>query len=64
MNVRIGQKVVRTPETIRVMSDKLKLESRPMRGKVTYIHPDGRFHVVEFDSPCGPIRECFAGVMA
>lgn len=33
-------------------------EAQLMRGRVVYIHPAGRFHVVEFEKG---IRECFAG---
>lgn len=62
--MRVGQKVVRVPLTIQVMVDKprLRLEIRPMRGTVVYVHPKGRYHTVEFETPGGPIRESFAGV--
>lgn len=62
--MKLGQFVVRVPLTIQMWVDKprLHLESRPMRGRVVYIHPRRHFHVVEFDSPCGPIRESFLGV--
>ncbi len=35
-----------------------------MRGKVVYVHPAGRFHVVEFETRGGVIRECFRGAGA
>lgn len=39
-----------------------KKESRsPMKGKVIYIHPQGRYHVVEFELRGGKVRECFKG---
>ena len=34
----------------------------PMTGRVVYIHPLGRFHVVAFETRGGTIRESFAGV--
>lgn len=61
--MRIGQKVVRIPETF-YMGD-LKghqAEKRATSGKVAYIHPEGRYHMVEFETPGGIIRECFLGV--
>ena len=63
MKVKVGQVVTRTPQTIQALSDKpgFHLESRPMRGRVVYVHPKDRFHVVEFMTPGGPIRESFAG---
>lgn len=62
--MKLGQFVVRVPLTIQMWVDKprLHLESRPMRGRVVYIHPRGRYHTVEFESPLGPIRESFLGL--
>jgi hypothetical protein len=40
----------------------IRSERRPMSGRVVYIHPLGRFHLVEFDTPGGPVRETFLGV--
>lgn len=31
------------------------------RGKVVYIHPESRFHVVEFEFGGGKFREAFPG---
>lgn len=36
---------------------------RVIEGNVVYIHPKGRFHVVEFTTRGGAIRESFAGIM-
>lgn len=36
-------------------------DKTPMEGKVIYIHPEGRYHIVEFDTRGGKIRECFLG---
>lgn len=33
-----------------------------MTGRVVWIHPEGRFHVVEFLLGGGIVRECFKGV--
>lgn len=33
-----------------------------MTGRVVWLHPQGRFHVVEFQFGGGNIRECFKGV--
>lgn len=54
--VKVGDRVVRRPSSF---SDSMEKSAGPMRGKVVYVHPRGRFHVVEFDRG---IREAFAGV--
>lgn len=61
--MKIGDKVKRTPATFgaeQIVGDKrVKL---PVEGRVVYIHPEGRFHVVEFPMPKGrSIREAFTG---
>lgn len=61
--VQIGDSVVRKPETFAEFDWKVRKSRHvPMRGKVVYIHPKGRFHTVEFTTPGGPIRESFQGV--
>lgn len=64
--MKLGDKVVRLPVTIDhpVMTDRgaIRSERSPMKGRVVYIHPLGRFHLVEFDTPGGPVREAFFGV--
>lgn len=35
---------------------------RPMRGRVDYIHPRGRFHIVAFEVRGKTIKETFQGV--
>ena len=42
-------------------NDKPKKERKPFTGKVTYIHPLRRYHVVSFRVRGGVIRESFAG---
>ena len=54
--VRIGDVVQRRPVSF---SDGDAKNARTMRGTVVYVHPTGRFHVVEFEKG---VRESFAGV--
>lgn len=65
--VQIGQKVTRIPKTIGVLDEEknfsYKLNAKPLRGTVVYVHPKNRFHVVEFENARGDkIRETFEGV--
>ena len=61
--VQIGDKVVRNPVSFSRYDEKLKKHiSGPMRGKVVYVHKEGRYHTVEFMTAGGPIRESFQGV--
>ena len=61
--VQIGDTVVRKPETFDRYDEKLrKYDKAPMRGKVVYVHPEGRYHTVEFMTAGGPVRESFQGV--
>ena len=62
--MKLGQAVIRTPESFidptRGKDDPLR---RPMKGVVVYIHPQGRYHTVEFELLTGgKIRESFQGV--
>ena len=61
--VKLGDRVVRTPVTIQeyapMNSRRFLLKS--MTGTVIYIHPKGRYHTVEFQIRCGPVRENFHG---
>lgn len=62
--VQIGDTVVRKPETFDRYDEKLRKydKAAPMRGKVVYVHPKGRYHTVEFMTAGGPVRESFQGV--
>ncbi len=53
--VRVGDTVTRCPVSFSDTEDK---QSGPLKGKVVYVHPEGRFHVVEFGSG---VREGFPG---
>lgn len=59
--MKLGEKVVRMPETFRDYGEESRTP-RAVAGRVTYIHPKGRFHMVEFETPGGALRECFLGV--
>lgn len=60
--MEIGDKVTRTPITF---TDPYKEKGGeryvPMTGKVVYIHPEGRYHTVEFDLHGQKVRESFKG---
>ena len=59
--MKLREKVVRMPETVRDYGEERRTP-RAVAGRVTYIHPKGRFHMVEFETPGGALRECFLGV--
>lgn len=59
--MKIGQKVRRVPLSLTQTADNGKQEHRPMTGKVVYIHPEGRYHMVAFEMRVGIVRECFEG---
>lgn len=59
--MKIGQKVRRMPLSLTQTADNGKQEHRPMTGKVVYIHPEGRYHMVAFEMRGGIVRECFGG---
>ena len=48
--MKLGEKVVRMPETFRDYGEESRTP-RAVAGRVTYIHPKGRFHMVEFETP-------------
>lgn len=61
--VHMGDAVMRVPVTFGNDLEDRKNARRPMKGKVVYIHPRGRYHTVEFETALfGPIRESFFGV--
>lgn len=57
--IHIGDIVIRRPNIFAFKED--KDGGAPMQGKVVYIHPRGRFHVVEFGVGSEAVRESFAG---
>ena len=60
--VRVGQKVLRHPAVLLQENGEGNLSRLPIPGCVAYIHPEGRYHMVEFTFSGGTIRECFLGV--
>ena len=48
--MKLGQKVRRTPLSLFQEMNDGKQGRRPMIGKVVYIHPEGRYHLVEFET--------------
>jgi hypothetical protein len=69
--VNVGDKVSRSPVTFSPDRDELLLkktasmdsfhEAWQITGTVVYVHPQGRYHIVEFDMPGGKVREAFMG---
>lgn len=57
--VRVGDTVWEHPTNC-VNRDGV-VERRPLKGRITYIHPRKRFYVVTFETAGGPIREAFWG---
>lgn len=57
--VQVGDIVIRKPITF---ADKDSKNAGPMRGRVVWVHPLGRFHVVEFGEGRRAVRESFMGV--
>ena len=58
--MKIGDKVQRRPVTFGGLEGKNGLR-QGFTGEVVYIHPEGRYHMVEFPVRSGKIRECFSG---
>ena len=59
--VQLGERVRRRPKTFTCYIG--KRATRAMEGRVVFVHSEGRFHVVEFQTLGGPVRESFAGIM-
>ena len=47
--MKLGEKVMRRPVTFRGPEEE-EAPPRAMAGRVAYIHPKGRFHMVEFEA--------------
>ena len=54
--MRVGDKVLRCPETFFERENDGKSPKRPIKGVVVYVHPQGRYHTVEFDLLGGKVR--------
>ena len=65
--LRLGELVWRVPDTFgpdfyRSKEGGNMAKRKPICGVVVYIHPRGRFHMVEFAGRSGAAREAFFGV--
>lgn len=62
--MKVGDMVKRRPLTFHEYGESGdgKAPGKAMTGRVVYIHPLGRYHVVEFELRGGPVRESFLGV--
>lgn len=60
--VQVGDVVTRRPITFTDTAKDSSEGPRLLHGTVVYVHPRGRFHVVEFGEGCKAVRESFAGV--
>lgn len=61
--VKLGDVVTRVPVTLGDPTRGVGNSSAPpMQGRVVYVHPEGRFHTVEFADGHPPVRESFCGV--
>lgn len=61
MKVRLGQKVKRTPSW-HFKGGYNEANTPKLSGYVRYIHPNGRYYMVEFPVRDGVIRECYIGM--
>lgn len=59
--MKVGDKVLRQPVSFWERDDNHS-PKHFLPGRVVYIHPKGRFHIVEFETDGGKIREAFKGV--
>ncbi len=60
--MELGERVTRTPITFTdPYREKGEERYKPMTGRVVYIHPEGRYHTVEFDLHGKKIKESFHG---
>lgn len=62
--MKVGDMVKRRPLTFHEYGESGdgKAPGKAMTGRVVYIHPQGRYHTVEFELPGGKVRESFLGV--
>ena len=58
MKVRLGQNVKRTPSW-NFKGGYNEANTPKLSGYVRYIHPKGRYYMVEFQLPSGVLRECY-----
>lgn len=56
--VQVGEMVTRQPISF---SDSAAKNAAEMRGRVVWVHPQGRYHTVEFGAGRTVVRESFLG---
>lgn len=56
--VQVGDQVVRRTFVLTGLSNRL---SQTLGGTVVWVHPRGRYHLVEFQTDGGAVLECFPG---
>lgn len=63
MKLKKGDRVIREPECLYESGEKERSHKKPVRmeGVVTYIHPFGWYHIVEFTTRGGKLKESFWG---
>ena len=59
MSIYVGQKAVCKPKTFHEYDEECNKKRVTMTGRVSFVHPEGRFVLVEFETPGGLLRECF-----
>ena len=59
--IKVGDLVTRRPASFTDSVDGVKA-ARKMAGTVVYVHPQGRYHVVEFGQGAKAVRESFRGI--
>ena len=57
--MRIGQKAMCRPRTFHEVEEENRHKRIVMTGRISYIHPEERFIVVDFETPGGILRESF-----
>ena len=68
MKLQAGDIVKRIPVTFYAIDKREQYKNadgtlkEPRECRVVYVHPLGRYHTVEFETPGGLIRESFKGV--
>ena len=59
MSIYVGQKSVCKPKTFHEHDEDSNHRYITMTGRVSYIHPEERFIMVDFETPGGILRESF-----
>ena len=55
----LGEKVYKRISTVYDNPDTRRAEDGVITGTVAYVHPERRYYMAVFETPGGPIRECF-----